>query len=177
MHVMEQTNEAARERFEQLFERHRAAVAAYVRRRAPAEAVEDVVAETFLAAWRALERLDDDALPWLYGVAARVLANDRRRRRRRGALGVRLASQRDRPTDPLAVEVSEPLRSALVALGPKEREAVLLVAWEGLTPQQGARAAGCTAVAFRGRLHRARRRLARTLGGAPIPLTEEARGT
>ena len=170
--------EPARDRFEALFERHHAAVAAYVRRRAPAEAVEDAVAETFLVAWRSLGRLDGDPLPWLYGVARRVLGNDRRARLRRSALSARLARQPQRPQhEPLAHEVSEPLRSALLSLGRKEREALLLVAWEGLDPAQAARAAGCTAVAFRTRLHRARRQLARRLAGGHPSLTQEARGT
>ncbi|MGH2850173.1 MAG: RNA polymerase sigma factor, partial [Solirubrobacteraceae bacterium] len=61
-------------RFELLFETYHAQIAAYVGRRAPREAVEDVVEETFLVAWRALERVPDEPLPWLYGVARRVLA-------------------------------------------------------------------------------------------------------
>ena len=168
----------ARERFERLFDRHHAEVAAYVRRRAPADAVEDAVAETFLVAWRSLDRLGEHPLPWLYGVARRVLANESRGRRRRGALWTRLAHQTQRPDEPLlAAEVSEPLRGALLALGPAEREALLLIAWEGLTPQQAARAAGCSAVAFRGRLHRARRRLVRRLRDERLPLTQEATET
>jgi RNA polymerase sigma-70 factor (ECF subfamily) len=175
---MEPERERAVERFEQLFERHHAQIAAYVRRRGGPDAVEDAVAETFLLAWRSLDRLDGDPLPWLYGVARRVLANEHRGRRRRGALGDRLAGQpAAQPPEPLAAEVSEPLRGALLALGPKEREAVLLIAWEGLTPEQAARASGCSAAAFRGRLHRARRRLARELGGDGLPLTQEASET
>jgi RNA polymerase sigma factor (sigma-70 family) len=155
------------ERFEALFERHHAQVAAYVRRRAGEAAVEDAVAETFLVAWRSLERLRGDPLPWLYGVARLVLANDSRSQRRRHALWARLAGERQ-PTLAVSGEVSETLRAALLALGEREREALLLIAWEGLTPAQAARASGCSAVAFRGRLHRARRHLAQQLA-APAP--------
>ena len=164
---MERDSGQAAERFEALFERHHSHVAAYVRRRAGEAAVEDAVAETFLVAWRSLERLHGDPLPWLYGVARLVLANDSRSRRRRLALWARLAGQ-PQPSSAVCDEVSEPLRAALLALGEREREALLLIAWEGLTPAQAARASGCSAVAFRGRLYRARRRLAQELA-APAP--------
>jgi RNA polymerase sigma factor (sigma-70 family) len=155
---------AARERFEALFERHHAAVAAYVRRRAPEALVEDVVEETFLVAWRALERLHDDPLPWLYGVARRILANQLRGERRRERLHARLARERrDAQPEALPGLVSGRLREALLALSETEREALLLVAWEGLTPAQAAHALGCSGPTFRARLHRARRRLERTL--------------
>jgi RNA polymerase sigma-70 factor (ECF subfamily) len=175
---------SARERFEALFDRYHGDIAAYVRRRAPAAVVEDAVAETFLVAWRSLDRLQGDPLPWLYGVAWRVLANERRSRRRRRALGERLAIERDGAEPPalLAAEVSDRVRAALLGLGEREREAVLLIAWEGLTPMQAARAAGCTSATFRGRLFRARRHLARTLiandaANDQLSLSKEASGT
>jgi DNA-directed RNA polymerase specialized sigma24 family protein len=66
------------ERFEGLFRQNYAAVRAYALRRAPHDVAQDVAAETFLVAWRRLDDVPDDALPWLYGVARRVLANQRR---------------------------------------------------------------------------------------------------
>ena len=88
---MEQADPERRERFEALFERYHGYVVAYAVRRAPGELVDDVVGETFLVAWRSLDRVPDDPLPWLYGVARRVLANDRRGRRRRGFTNGRLS--------------------------------------------------------------------------------------
>ncbi len=163
------------ERFELLFESYHAQIAAYARRRAPSEAVEDVVEDTFLVAWRALERVPSEPLPWLYGVARRVLANKRRGGRRAAALAQRLAqeSERGAPAQ-TAPGLSAHVEAALRALSDREREAVLLIAWEGLTPAQGAVAAGCSAAAFRVRLHRARSHLARTLG-APGAIVNEAR--
>lgn len=179
---MEFSSEQRRERFEALFERYHAEVAAYVRRRAHAAIVEDVVAETFLVAWRSLDRLDRDPLPWLYGVAWRVLANELRGQRRRSALSERLAREPE-PGErvPLAAEVSGSVRAALLGLGEREREAVLLVSWEGLTPKQAAVAVGCSGPAFRGRLSRARRQLSRALGHEPgaddvDAMTQEAGG-
>ncbi|HEX4033394.1 MAG TPA: sigma-70 family RNA polymerase sigma factor [Solirubrobacteraceae bacterium] len=171
-----EASDSRRRRFEELFERHHGHIAAYARRRADASHVEDIVEETFLVAWRRLERVPEPALPWLYGVAWRVLAHQRRGERRRRAAMARLAGER-RPADDagIAAEVSEPLRGALLALGEREREAVLLIAWEGLSPREAAIAAGCSSGAFRARLHRARRHLARSLrsGEANLLLARE----
>jgi RNA polymerase sigma factor (sigma-70 family) len=168
-----QADSSRRDRFEALFERHHAPLAAYLRRRAPPAEVEDLLADTFLVAWRSLERVPDDALPWLYGVARRVLANERRGTARSRALAARLRRE-PRPAQraTLPVEVSEPVRSALLALPEREREAVLLIAWEELTPAQAAAALGCSATAFRVRLHRARGRLVRSLAPQRDPIAE-----
>jgi RNA polymerase sigma-70 factor, ECF subfamily len=151
--------------FESLFAAHYWAVHSYVRRRGPAAAVEDVVSDTFLVAWRRFDSLGDDPLPWLLGVARRQLANHHRSERRRGALAARVRSlfpSQDPGWEPPAV-VSGRLAAALATLSPREREALLLVAWEGLEPSRAARAAGCTPATFRVRLHRARQHLAERL--------------
>ncbi len=163
-----------REAFEKLFATHYRAVRGYVLRRNPSSAIEDVLAETFLVAWRRLDSVPDDPLPWLLGVARRVLANQRRAGRRREALTDRLQSVILSSTsgwEPPA-HMSSELALALASLSEREREALLLVAWEGLAPRQAARAAGCTAAAFRVRLHRARRRVAARLADSTEPPTD-----
>jgi RNA polymerase sigma-70 factor, ECF subfamily len=70
------------QRFEQIYAEHRDAVRAYVRRRAPQDVVDGVVSETFVVRLRRLERVPEDALPWLYAVARKTLANERRKRMR-----------------------------------------------------------------------------------------------
>ena len=60
------------------------------------------------------------------------------------------------------------LGEAIGTLSAPEREALLLVAWEGLEPRRAARVVGCTPAAFRARLYRARRRLAAQLGESPL---------
>ncbi|MFZ1994461.1 MAG: RNA polymerase sigma factor [Solirubrobacteraceae bacterium] len=159
-----------REAFEELFAAHYWAVRAYVLRRAPSGSAEDVLAETFLVAWRRLDSLGEDPLPWLFGVARRVMANHQRAERRRGALTARLqgllAGQASHWEPPTAM--SEELALAMVRLSSHEREALLLVAWEGLEPARAARAAGCSPAAFRARLHRARRHVAASLADTPI---------
>src|SRR5215207_11192993 len=148
-----------REQFVALYEAHGAAVLAYARRRLVADEAEDVLAETFLVAWRRRREVPTDALPWLYAVAGNVLRNRHRAARRRVALHARMASQ------PVAAEdTPDPkLREALEQLKPIDREALLLTAWEGLTPDRAARAAGCSRATFHVRLHRARGRLADAL--------------
>ena len=154
--------------FEKLFAAHYWAVRGYVCRRAPATMVEDVVADTFLVAWRRFDSLGDDPLPWLLGVARRQLANHHRSERRRGALTDRIGTllPRQDPAWEPPEELTGRLAAGLRALSPREREALLLVAWEGLEPNRAARAAGCTPAAFRVRLHRARQRLAERLDDA-----------
>jgi RNA polymerase sigma-70 factor (ECF subfamily) len=74
------------DRFEALYAEHYGRVLAYVLRRAPAAVASDVVADVFLVAWRRLEQVPDDPVPWLLGVARKTLANERRSGRRRAAL-------------------------------------------------------------------------------------------
>lgn len=154
-----------RSRFEVLFERHHAIVRSYVLRRSARAAVDDVVADTFLIAWRRLDDVPEHALPWLLGVARRVLADQRRAGRRRRSLTERLL--RESPaleawSPPLGL--SAELTDALRVLSEREREALLLVAWDGLSPRDAAVVAGCSRPAFRVRLHRARGRVADQLG-------------
>jgi RNA polymerase sigma factor (sigma-70 family) len=155
-----------RARFEALFAAHHATVRSYVVRRAGGGiGVDDAVADTFLVAWRRLDAVPESARPWLLGVARRVLADQRRAVRRRRSLSERLAltSSARAAWEPPA-QVSAELAEALRGLTGHEREALMLVAWDGLTPAEGAVAAGCSAAAFRVRLHRARRRVAAQLG-------------
>src|SRR5581483_625306 len=68
-------------------------------------------------------------------------------------------------------ELDPVLRQALRSLSPLDREALLLTAWEDLTPTQAARALGINPTAFRVRLLRARRRLRAALDGRAAALT------
>lgn len=177
--VMARPTPGERERrFEALYDEHYAAVRAYARRRSPADVAQDVVAETFLVAWRRLDDVPDNALPWLYGVARRNLANARRSAHRADALSERVASSLGSPApDDLAERVGEAelIRQALAALADNDREAITLIAWEGLDAADAARAAGCSRSAFAVRLHRARKRLAAALVAAGVAY--EIRGT
>jgi RNA polymerase sigma-70 factor, ECF subfamily len=161
-------NDERRKAFEQLFAAHYWALRAYVLRRSRSVSVEDVLADAFLVAWRRLDAVPDDALPWLIAVARRTLANHLRAERRSRALTQRLvvAGAHMPAWDPPA-GLSDELRAALASLPAREREALLLVAWDGLEPRRAARAAGCTPAAFRVRLYRARKHVSPLLR-APV---------
>ena len=167
-------NPARETRFEELFRGNYAAVRAYALRRAPGDVAQDVVAETFLVAWRRLDDVPEDALPWLYGVARRVLANERRSAGRRVVLEQRVANDAATgATSDASARLgdAELVRAALACLSDKHREALMLVAWHGLTGSRAARAAGCTPAAFAVRLHRARAKLAAQLAALEQPPT------
>jgi RNA polymerase sigma factor (sigma-70 family) len=163
---MEQTHA---ERFERLYATHYAAVLAYALRRAPRAEADDIVAETFTIAWRRIADVPAAERPWLYGTARRVLANRRRGAARRTALLERLQEAPSIPVDG-AINLTS-LATAFAGLPEHEREALALVAWEGLSTGDAARAAGCSDVAMRVRLHRARRRLRRALAHRDQPPT------
>lgn len=153
------TGVRSHEMFDVLFQRHVAGIASYCRWRSGSLAdAEDAVAEVFLIAWRRFENVPagDDARPWLYATARRVLANQARANRRRRRLSEKLSDQPatgvDQQTGTGRVE------EALAVLDPQERELLLLVEWEGLTPSEVAAVLHRPPVAVRVRLHRARLR-------------------
>lgn len=148
--------------FEQLFRDYYDPVYRYATRRVPAAAVQDVVSETFLAAWRRYGELRGDPLPWLLGVARRIAANQLRGDARRVALADRLSAERGQDVSS-EDDRSSRLACALAQLSERDREALLLVAWDGLEHRLAARVVGCRSATFAVRVHRARRRLERAL--------------
>lgn len=163
------------ERFTVIFREQHPKIAAYARRRAGPDVAQEVVADTFLAAWRHIDRLPDDPLPWLYRAAALALANRRRQTARDTRLVQRvLGAPQPRASDVADIVVSASAWSqALSALSEREREVLLLAAWEGLTPAQAAASLQCSAVAYRVRLHRARRHLGAVLRTGSPPAHPE----
>ncbi|MFI6507105.1 RNA polymerase sigma factor [Streptosporangium sp. NPDC050855] len=129
----------------------------------PADAA-DVVTETFMVAWRRLEDVPDgdQARPWLFGVARKVLANLHRGERRRHALAERLrASLSDAaPQDDTAFSAVE---VAMSRLTDDDQELLRLLAWDQLSRDEIALALGVSRAAVRVRLHRARSRLVKEL--------------
>lgn len=153
-----------RERFEAMFRRCEEPVLRYALRRAPVEVARDAVADAFVAAWRRFDELPQDPLPWLIGATRKTLANQRRASARQARLAHRLASEQPETVFPAETSADDPaVWQAFGRLSAADREALALIAWEGLTPVQAARSLGCAPVVFRVRLHRARRRLQRAL--------------
>jgi RNA polymerase sigma factor (sigma-70 family) len=158
-------------RFEELHRRAFRPLSAYALRRNSPDDAADVVADTLLVVWRRLADVPPppDDLPWLYGVARRVLANQRRATERRSVLTERLAAELTPARR--AVEPAGDLARAMDALRDDQRELLRLAAWEGLTATQLGVALGCSANAAAIRLHRARAALRTALehGERPGP--------
>lgn len=156
--------------FDDVYAAHRDAVWRYFRRRSDADH-EDLTTEVFLVAWRRREELPAEPLPWLYGVARKVLANHRRAGDRRDALAERAAAHTPAAAPDVADAVGRraDLARALAELSDPDRELILLVAWEGLTLAEAAAALGCRRGTAAVRLHRARRRLHAALTDEPEP--------
>ena len=169
-----------RERFESLYRELFAPVSGYVLRRARnREDAAEAIAETFTILWRRLDSRPTDAelRPWLFGVARRVLANQRRGERRRSALAERLTAELD-PSAAAALAApgsDDRISRAFAALSEPDREILALLAWEGLTREELSTALGANRAVVRLRLHRARRRFESALARetpAPIRLSE-----
>lgn len=159
-------DEARRQRFEAAYRELYAPICGYTLRRVrePEDGAE-VIAETFATLWRRFDRCPqgDELRPWLFGVARRVIANQRRGERRRSALGERLAANVDPETTIAPDEAPSELARAFASLSESDRELLSLVAWEGLTREELAVALGTNRAAARLRLHRARKRLREAL--------------
>ena len=162
-------------RFERLYDEHRLAVLAYCTRRVQGSEAADACAETFLVAWRRIHDVPASpaTLPYLYGIARRVIANQHRTFRRRSRLEARLLGLGlAPPVDPSVVSLQSVQDREVVAavrsLPPKDREIVMLWAWEDLPRSTIAEIMGMTTAAVDQRIHRAYRRLARTLRGVVV---------
>lgn len=164
------------ERFSELYRAHYPAILRYALRRTDPETARDVVAETFLVAWRRLDAgvpADPGQVePWLYGVARLVAANAERSRHRVQRVTARLGQesrldQENRldqvPDTARAVTERARLAQALVGLTAADQEVLRLVGWEELDLAGAALAMGCSRSTMAVRLHRARRRLERAL--------------
>lgn len=153
------------DRFSAMWGSYAHRILAYATRHVGAETAQEVVAETFLVAWRRLQDVPGDPLPWLIVVARNTIAGGRRSQHRARTLQAELA-RLERAAAPVAagpepvVVDREVMLRGLAGLTDVEREALLLIAWDGLTAAQAAAAAGCSTATFHVRLHRARRRLA-----------------
>lgn len=164
------------DRFTVLFRATAHRVRAYASRHIDRDEVDEVVAETYATAWRRRDRFDfDDAVPWLLVTARHVISNRRRQRARRDLPHPDLESVAALlPSAEGPVVDRSVALAALADLSAVEREAVLLIAWDGLDQKSAALVAGCSVRAFTVRLHRARSRLARQFDAAAS--TSQERG-
>jgi RNA polymerase sigma-70 factor (ECF subfamily) len=164
--------------FEQLVTEHSVRLHAYLARRAPGQA-DDLLGDVWLAAFAARWRFDPERgelVGWLFGIARNVVLAHHRGERRRREREHGLADPAETHADGWdevdarldAAGSATTLRTALAALPPEEREVLLLVAWEHLTPTEIGTALGVPAGTVRSRLHRARTRM-NALVSSPNP--------
>jgi RNA polymerase sigma factor (sigma-70 family) len=151
--------------FAQLIGRYQRPVYAYLARRVDPPVAEDLLAEVWMAAFRGRASFDprfESARPWLFTIARNVL------RAHWGQCHHRVGMTADVPCDPwpevddrlAAADIAETLRAAVRALPAEQREVLLLVAWEDLTPSEVAIVLDLPPGTVRSHLHRARRALA-----------------
>jgi RNA polymerase sigma-70 factor (ECF subfamily) len=163
------TDDAA-ERFELLYRQHRHAVLRYTLARVDPESAKDATAETFLIAWRRLPDVPNEPAPWLFAVARKVIAGQLRSHSRREALRARLevTSADGSGAGEIGEDVAEraAVLTAFGGLSEKDREVLMLIAWDGLSSKDAADVLGVTRFAFGVRLQRARRRLSAALAVA-----------
>ena len=170
--------------FEIVFRRYADQIQRYVSRRIGADAADDVVAETFLLAFRQRDRYDlsrASARPWLYGIATNLIGRYRRTEVRHfhalARVGVDQVAESFTDRVDAAVSasaVNRRLAAALAALPAAYRDTLLLVAWGDLSHEEAAAALRVPAGTVRSRITRARSKLRRILGDAdPSALHEE----
>lgn len=160
--------------FGPLYERHAASVFRFLARRVGAGVAEDLVGDVFVAALESRGRYyphkSGSALPWLYGISGNLARSHLRRTSRSATVDLDVGVDWNAVDDRLDAQATrDQLRRALATLTPSERETFLLIAWEGLTPTEAARALGVSSTVVRTRLSRARRRARTVLSAIPLP--------
>lgn len=177
------------EAFAGLYDRHAPALHRYVARRLGDGAADDVVADTFLDAFRRRHAYDltvSDARPWLYGIAANLIGKHSRAEVRMLRAYARtgtdpvltvmaMSAHADEADSRLSAQaVQRELAAAVAGLAPGDREVLLLIAWADLSYSEVATALRIPVGTVRSRLHRAKAKVRQALGGRdPSALPEE----
>jgi RNA polymerase sigma factor (sigma-70 family) len=170
-------SDSREDQFRALYDETRPKIIAYaVRRASSREDAADIVAETYEIAWRRFEDVPtgQSALLWLYVTARYVLANQGRRLRRSGQIVAALSEELKDVSKHMDIdEQTVMMESCLKSLSTDDREVLMLTGWEGLSSSELGRVLGCSPVAARLRLHRARSRLEAAMG-AETPLRKRS---
>ncbi|GII58617.1 DNA-directed RNA polymerase sigma-70 factor [Planotetraspora thailandica] len=176
--------------FAALYERHAPHISRYVARRLGDDLADDVTAETFYRAFEKRRHYDlgrPDARPWLYGIAANVMAQHHRKETRMlrafarsGAdpVAQTYGSQMEGADDRVvAAGMHRSLAAALAGLSRAHREVLLLIAWADLSYEEAAQALDISVGTVRSRLHRARTKIRAVLGGEnPMSVSDSEEG-
>lgn len=170
----------AEARFQELYRTHQHQVVAYFLRRTDRASARDGAAETFLVLWRRIDDVPPGAeLPWIYGIARRVLSNLRRSQRRYDALGRKVRrTDVDESLSPETVVVrrseDEEMLSAIGNLRPEDQEVLLLAVWEELPHREIAAVFDTSPNAISQRMRRIKEQLAHDLAHPPRRRTTHA---
>jgi RNA polymerase sigma factor (sigma-70 family) len=169
--------------FAAIFDRYYRQIHGFAAQRLDRSLADDVAAETFLIAFDQRESYDlsrSDARPWLYGIAANLIARHRRAEARqyRALARARTDVVSEGPADRLATRLDAQanrarLMAALAGVSSVNRDVLLLVAWAELTCEEAAEALGITAATARVRLHRARKKVRAVLEQADPKIVGE----
>lgn len=174
--------------FAELFDRHARTLGGYAARRLGADAAEDILSETFLVAFAKRKTFDaswDSALPWLYGIASRLIRKHRSREAKHLRSTIESAGREDRVSAGqfeaanarLDAELSARALAPLIAsLSVKDRDTLLLYAWGDLTYEEVAAALGIPVGTVRSRMNSIRRRLDPERVGRRSPVVNEKEG-
>jgi RNA polymerase sigma-70 factor (ECF subfamily) len=153
-------------RFNRLFDQNNQAVLGYLARRTEQVAdAADLLAEVFLVAWKKIDKVPESGEErlWLFGVARNTVRNYKRSGLRRHALAEQLR-QHIRASSEFDSSIRPDVRKALLQLSDRDRELLMLTAWDGFTPTEVAQLLRVPPNRVRVRLHRAKGRLAERLG-------------
>jgi RNA polymerase sigma-70 factor (ECF subfamily) len=160
----------------------------YLHRRVGLHLAEDLASETFVVAFRrraSYDGAEDDARPWLFGIATNLLRRYQRTERRKLAAFARTGADPVVAFDPAldaaedraqAEAVEQPLAAALAALRPEDRDVLLLYAWADLSYREVATALGVPVGTVRSRLARAREMVRGLLAASGQVLDGETSG-
>ena len=128
---------------------------------------EDLAQEVFIQAWRRLDsfRGDSKFSSWLYRIGTNACLNWNVKVHRRQAAHQNWADLRDQSHSYYSseTETAQQVQDGLMKLPPKQRVAVVLTIYEGLTHSETARILGCSETTISWRVFTARARLKRIL--------------
>jgi len=155
-------------RFEVFFRVHYERLSLYVARRVPSAGVDDVVATSFVVAWKKFAIAESPSLPWLFRIASYEVANHRRTMRRSDG-NVSLELVGDLPTLSGTDQFDGfEVVAALQRLSELDREILQLIHWEGLSRNDAAEVLDVTTNAVNVRHHRALQHLSNQMAPAAI---------
>jgi RNA polymerase sigma factor (sigma-70 family) len=148
------------EAFGDLVRRHQSVVYGFLARRVGSTDAGDLLADVWIAAFRSRRSFDlerGSALPWIFGIARNVVRGHWQRLRPVAGPDVGSVDPWHQVDERLAAtDATRSLRGPVMDLPEEQREVLLLVAWEELSPTEAAEVLGIPASTARSHLRRAR---------------------